>query len=150
MTQDEKFMGRAHCGEAAKAAKRGEVPIGAVIASGGKILAAATIVRSAGMIRRLTPRSRPSGELAPNRKIIGFPRALSTCTIEPCAMCLARRFKRASTVSSSRPRSEIRSGSIDHGFPDGKNQSPDGYLRGIWPKNAATSSGIFSRPAPPP
>jgi len=87
MSQDEKFMGEA-LKEAGKAAGRGEVPVGAVIVSSGKILARG--------------HNRPIGGSDPtaHAEISAIRKAcakrknyrLSECelyvTLEPCAMCV--------------------------------------------------------------
>ena len=87
MTQDEKFM-REALKEAGKAADRGEVPIGAVIVSQGKILARG--------------HNQPIGKNDPtaHAEIIAIRKACSKrgnyrlsdsilyVTLEPCAMCL--------------------------------------------------------------
>lgn len=87
MTQDERFM-RSALKEAAKAAKRGEVPIGAVITSGGTILARGH--------NQPIARNDPTAhaEIAAIRRACAKRRnyRLSECvlyvTLEPCAMCL--------------------------------------------------------------
>lgn len=84
---DERIM-KAALAEAAKAAGRGEVPVGAVVARGGRILARGS--------------NRPVGALDPtaHAEIVALRRAarragnyrLPDCdlfvTLEPCAMCL--------------------------------------------------------------
>jgi tRNA(adenine34) deaminase len=87
MSQDEKFMGEA-LKEAGKAADRGEVPIGAVIVSRGKILARG--------------HNQPIGKHDPtaHAEIVAIRKASAKkknyrlsesalyVTLEPCAMCL--------------------------------------------------------------
>lgn len=87
MTQDERYM-REALKEAAKAAKRGEVPIGAVITSGGTILARGH--------NQPIGRSDPTAhaEIAAIRRACAKRKnyRLSECTLyvtlEPCVMCL--------------------------------------------------------------
>lgn len=87
MTQDEKFM-REALKEADKAGKRGEVPIGAVIVSRGKIIARGHNQS----IRKNDPTAH--AEIIAIRKACakrGNYRILDSVlyvTLEPCAMCL--------------------------------------------------------------
>ena len=74
--------------QAGAAAAKGEVPVGAVIVRGGKIVAREAIARSGRATRPPTPRLSPSGR---RPKKLGNYR-LTGCevfvTVEPCAMCL--------------------------------------------------------------
>jgi len=87
MTQDEKFM-REALKEAGKAAKKGEVPVGSVIVSGGKIIARGynqPIKRNDPTAHAEIVAIRKASAKRKNYRIID---SVLYVTLEPCAMCL--------------------------------------------------------------